>query len=80
LFVATRARNANGRILHFRVNPARVEMKCIICEQKVMKCRSDLRPGQVKTSCGPVCRMLAMSLWPLGDRRRDLDSSRTPPR
>jgi hypothetical protein len=68
--VTPRARNVNGRLLHFKVNPARIEMKCIVCDKVVMKCRSRLRPGQVMVSCSPACRDLAMMLVPLGDRRR----------
>jgi hypothetical protein len=61
--VLPRARNANGRLLHFKVNPARVPIIRVICEKVVMKRKSDLRPGQQTTSCSPACACLARMLW-----------------
>jgi hypothetical protein len=45
--VLPRARNANGRLLHFKVNPARVPIIRVICEKVVMKRKSDLRPDHL---------------------------------
>jgi hypothetical protein len=68
--VATRARNANGRLIHFKVNPDRVAITCVICGKVVMKCKSDLRPGQQTTACSPSCACLARILWDPFDRQR----------
>jgi hypothetical protein len=63
--VGTRARNANGRILHFKVNPPRVPITCVVCGRVVMRMHSDIRPGQRITTCSPACRDLAnaLGLW-----------------
>jgi len=52
----------------WRVNPPRVAIVCAICRRTVMRQQSDIRPGQVTTSCSSACKALAMMLWPLKDR------------
>jgi hypothetical protein len=57
--VAVRARWPSGRIKHFKVwGPGHsVEVVCEVCEHRVRRMKSDLRPGQ-RTFCGPVCRTI----------------------
>lgn len=64
LYMATRARNANGRLLHFKVNPPRVAIVCCMCDRTVMRCQSDIiRPDQ-RHYCSPACRHIGSILYP----------------
>jgi hypothetical protein len=67
--VTPRARNRNGRILHWHQNPPRIPLVCTVCGRAFMKAKSRLRPGQWSTSCSQVCRDLLATLLPPGMRR-----------
>jgi len=61
----------SGKLIHYRVNPERVPAVCAICDRRWMAPASRLRARSVQT-CGQVCKALAMTLFPLVDRRRYL--------
>ncbi|HEV2171530.1 MAG TPA: hypothetical protein VGR40_11310 [Candidatus Binatus sp.] len=57
-----RARTKSGRLLHYRVNPPLIELKCDMCGEPFL--RGEVSASHTKLHfCGSICRLLALRLW-----------------